>query len=279
MMPRPDETGPRSIAASNPACSICGTLNSDNAEFCRCCGVSITRASEHVAQIEDSGFCETCHSVHATPARFCDQCGGKLPGYVRPPDLSSERVREVAGTQAADIMKTMPVSANVKARGASRPVATVADRRLTAMHYLIMPTVFAAAVVGMYFSGYRITQVHAGGFVPLQANVSVPARVLHSAATPLPLAESDAMKDPVSFDERAVGPAQAEPAIENGAQADTPVLPVPHAARPTGRLLRPAMPRVDAEEAYEEPISEIRELPAMPVHDFKSIMQFDAARN
>lgn len=272
MMSHLHETGSRSNADGNAACSICGTLNAHDAEFCRCCGVSITRASEHTALLQNSGFCPTCQSAHATPARFCDQCGGKLPGYVRPPDSSSWRVGEAAGTAPPDLAGMMPVSGNSKTGETSGPPAAREGRRLSPAPYLIMPAVFAAALVGMYFSGYRITQVDATEFLPAQA------AVLHPAATPSPVGQYDGMNDLVFRDDGPIEPAPAEPSTGAGAQAQPPV-PPPTAVKPPARPLRLAMRRGIVKQAYEEPVSAIRELPAMPVHDFKSVVQLDTAGN
>lgn len=277
------ETRLRSHAAGDLACSICGTHNAYNAGFCRCCGVSITRASGQMALPEGSGFCKTCQCAHTMPARFCDQCGGKLPGYIRPPDSYSQSGCEAAGTGVADVTgKTAEFRASM-AGETSGPSVTANDRRSSMTPYLLMPALCAVVVIGMYFNGYRMTQVDAGELAPLQVAGSLPSATLHPAAVPLKTGQDDAFKEVATFDAASIEPAQAGP---DDPQASLPVPAVLAAIPPTTvtpavkPLRRPAISQsAMVEEDYEEPVTVIRELPTMPVHDFKSVVPLDASRN
>lgn len=267
------ENGSRSNAAAHPACSICGTLNAHGAGFCRCCGVSITRASEPVAPLEHGGFCEACQCVHATPARFCDQCGGKLPGYVRPSDSSDRNGRAPAHTKLDSAAGAMPVASKAKAGQTAVLSAETEGRRAPKVPYLLVPALCAATVAGMYLNGYRLTRADAGQPAPLQATVSLPAAPPYPPAMLLPAVPDDAMEERTPID-AALMHAQPEVHTGNGAQADSPA---PATAKPQARPV--ASQRIIIGDAYEEPVSAIRELPAMPIHDFKSVVQLDPAAN
>lgn len=265
------ENGWRSNAAAHPACSICGTLNAHGAEFCRCCGVSITRASEPVAPLERGGFCEACQCLHATPARFCDQCGSRLPGYVRPPNSSDRNRQAPARTESDSAAETMPVARKAKAGQTAVLSAAPEDRRAPKMHYLLVPALCAATVAGMYLNGYRLTRAAAGQPAPLQATVSLPAALPYPPAVLLPALPENAVEEHASID-AALRDAQPGVHTGNGARADSPA---PATAKPQVRLV--ASQRIIVGNAYEEPVSAIRKLPAMPIHDFKSVVQLDPA--
>lgn len=265
------ETESRFSASANPACSICGTLNAHGAAFCRCCGVSITHVSEAVATLEGGGFCEACQCTHATPARFCDHCGGKLPGYLRPPDFSGRNVGEAASIGSADVAGTLSVAARPKAGRTFVPSVQPDERRSSTARYLLLSAICAATVAGMYSNGYRLTRADAGQHASLQATVSTPAAAPYQAASLLPAAQSDAIDDGAAIDAALVHPTPSRKDTGIGAQADQPATA---AAEPSGR--RTAAQRFITEEAYEAPVSAIRELPAMPIHDFKSVVQLDS---
>jgi hypothetical protein len=104
-------------------CSICGTDNHDEVDFCRHCGVSITRtAASPAPPVAATATCAQCHRSYATPARFCDQCGTRLParfeGVSAPAEASIDNTVTPRRNAAAPAPKHVDSSDTAQSRSA-----------------------------------------------------------------------------------------------------------------------------------------------------------------
>lgn len=234
-------------------CSICGTGNRDDVEFCRHCGVSIARHDAISAPPAASqATCRQCGRVHAIPARFCDQCGSKLPSqFDRSADLSglphigtaaSGRGEDVApqgGTPPADAAARSDLALSAEPPGTARgmlPAARhpfrngglrqLAVRRLgldtldarQARRRLQLIAGLAAAIAGVILSGILMAQTLIVGAPPWHdpSHPAMPDRALMAAAE---RALASRQQQAPAAAPPAVAPADAAPVEGTGTEA------------------------------------------------------------
>ena len=66
-------------------CSVCGTENRDEAQFCRSCGTAFpppAAAQDEEAQLAAGMTCDECNFQNKPGVRYCANCGVSLLGTV-----------------------------------------------------------------------------------------------------------------------------------------------------------------------------------------------------
>jgi hypothetical protein len=284
--------------AGTLACSICGTANAPGADFCRCCGVSITHRSAFGPLADSAGFCTQCQCAHALPACFCDQCGSKLPGYVRSRVSNQTGSNETGNVLPKDTPRepASPVARAGNKTVASAPVSSApslatskAPVRKSPVRYLVPAALAAGACGALLFSVYQPS--HTG----IQHEVHIARRV-----SPAPPTAAPAPPDAV---------APSAPVLPGRSSASPETLPEPRPvamlpsapaalakldmafAEPAVEAVRPSPPptqiptrepvavseathnAIDSGEITLTPVSRVRERPPLPLLEFTSFVQ------
>ena len=108
-------------------CSVCGTENRDEAQFCRSCGTAFPPAaapSDEEAQLAVGIICDECNFQNKSGVRYCANCGVSLLGTVIVPRSrpGSAAADPYAGTSPPPI--SYPSFAPVAPYPSSPPVAS-----------------------------------------------------------------------------------------------------------------------------------------------------------
>jgi len=80
--------GPAPHDAADPTdtskCPACGKMNDADAKFCDQCGAKMPDSVAYKVDPGETVKCPSCGKMNDTDAKWCDQCGVKLPATAFP---------------------------------------------------------------------------------------------------------------------------------------------------------------------------------------------------
>jgi hypothetical protein len=252
-------------------CSVCGTENRDEAQFCRSCGTAFSAQVQRAAAGDGAGeqnVCAECGFQNKPGLRYCANCGMSL-GVVAdaasggsPPPLNYPSFAPVAPYPPAPAFADAPPDLPDPDAEIALRQQEAADSDVTAMPFENPPSRSRAPVV---IGGVAIALVVAGALAWTYMRSTDPSPPVIGATTPpvAPTAPGSAPaappiiveQAPASAPESVAAPASAVETPPAAPTATAPLDPPPAAARPlpqVGDALPPDSADADAKRVAAE---------------------------